>query len=154
VAVQKPKVARPGRGGCRGLGNLVRRAVRRGRGSLAGLVEGKIDLRQREAGQRYVELEINQGLQLKCQDLGVPAGIERELVAGQHIGARSSALKCESRTVGTAASPNSLAAMTRPWPAMISPAWLIKTGLVKPKRLMLSAIWHTCFLECRRALPG
>jgi hypothetical protein len=52
----------------------------------------------------------------------------------------SSGLRCDSFTVGTAAMPSSFAAITRPWPAMISPSSLIRTGLVKPKREMLSAI--------------
>jgi hypothetical protein len=55
------------------------------------------------------------------------------------------------RTVGTFFIPISLAASTRPCPAMISLSSLIKTGLVKPNRSMLSAIWRICFLEWVRA---
>jgi hypothetical protein len=52
-----------------------------------------------------------------------------------------------SRMVGTAVSPSSLAASTRPCPAMISPASSIRTGFVKPNRLMLLAICRICFFE-------
>jgi hypothetical protein len=48
--------------------------------------------------------------------------------------------------------PKSLAAATLPCPARIVPASSIRTGLVKPKAFMLSAIWRTCFLEWVRAL--
>lgn len=60
------------------------------------MIQHEVGLGEREAGQRHVELEISQRLEFDGEDLGVPAGIERE---------------------------------------------------------MLSAIWRTCFFECRRALP-
>ena len=47
-----------------------------------------VDLGDREAGHADVEVEIDrqQSLQLLGQDLLVPAGIERQLVVGKHIG--------------------------------------------------------------------
>src|SRR5258707_14658397 len=50
--------------------------------------------------------------------------------------------------------PRSLAASTRPWPAMICFASSIKTGLQNPNVLMLFAICRICFFECVRALLG
>lgn len=57
-------------------------------------------------------------------------------------------------SVGTCFRPSSLAASTRPCPARICPSSSIRTGLVKPKRSMLFAIWRSCFLECVRAFRG
>jgi hypothetical protein len=50
--------------------------------------------------------------------------------------------------------PRSLAASTRPWPAMICLASSIKTGLQNPNFLMLLAICRICRFECVRALLG
>jgi hypothetical protein len=44
---------------------------------LCRLVDGQIDLGQREAGEDHVELQVDEGLQLDGEDLHVPAGIER-----------------------------------------------------------------------------
>ncbi len=49
-------------------------------------IEGKIDLRQREAGQFHVEVEIDQSLQFDRQQVLVPARIQGELVVGQDVG--------------------------------------------------------------------
>src|SRR5262249_235172 len=50
--------------------------------------------------------------------------------------------------------PRSLAASTRPWPAMIRLLSSIRTGLQKPNFLMLFAICRTCWGECVLALLG
>ena len=42
---------------------------------------------------------------------------------------------------GMLSSPRSLAASTRPWPAMISSFLSMRTGLLKPKARILAAIW-------------
>ena len=65
---------------------------------------------------------------------------------------RSVLERCDSASVGTLFHPSSLAASTRPWPAMISPWSLTSTGLVNPNRSIEAAICLTCFLECVRAL--
>ena len=49
---------------------------------------------------------------------------------------------------------SSRAASTRPCPARMRFSPSISTGLVKPKRRMLSAIWRSCLRECVRALRG
>ncbi len=43
----------------------------------------RVNLGQREAGQRHIEVEIDEGLQFDRQDLAVPAGIECELIVGK-----------------------------------------------------------------------
>ena len=53
----------------------------------------------------------------------------------------------DRRNVGTAESPNSLAASTRPCPATICASLLMRTGLLKPNLRMLAAICSICFLE-------
>ena len=58
------------------------------------------------------------------------------------------------RRHGTVAISSSRAASTRPWPARMRFSPSISTGLVKPKRRMLSAIWRICLRECVRALRG
>src|SRR6266568_6240951 len=53
--------------------------------------------------------------------------------------------------VGTFDKPTSLAASTRPCPAMMLFSLSIRTGWVNPNSLMLAAIWRICRLECVRA---
>ena len=55
-------------------------------GSSPGVVEEEVDLGEREAGELDVELEIDEGLQLDREDIAVPAGVQRELVVGDHVG--------------------------------------------------------------------
>src|SRR5258707_7000632 len=50
--------------------------------------------------------------------------------------------------------PRSLAASTRPWPAMICFSSSTRIGLQNPNFWMLFAICRICFLECVRALFG
>jgi hypothetical protein len=50
------------------------------------LLEEEVDLRNREPGQFDVELEVDEALQLDCQELLVPAGLLGELVVSQDIG--------------------------------------------------------------------
>ena len=116
------------------------------------LVEHEVDLGQAEPGQLDIEIEVDQRLELDCEDLLVPSGIERELVVSDVIDPAFGLERCDSASVGTVFMPSSLAASTRPWPAMISPAPETSTGLVNPKRSMDAAICLTCFLEWVRAL--
>ena len=117
------------------------------------LVEHEVDLGEAEAGQLDIELEVDQRLQLDREDLLVPAGVERQLVVGEHIGAALGVGEVRQRAASApTSSPSSLAASTRPWPAMISPSSETSTGLVNPNRSMLAAICLICFFEWVRAL--
>ena len=51
-----------------------------------------------------------------------------------------SSVRLSNRIVGTCSMPKSLAAATRPWPAMMVFLLLIRMGLVKPNCSMLAAI--------------
>jgi hypothetical protein len=88
VTIEQPQVCNPGHRH-RGLGDgrdrVVSPVVGIGR-RLSGFIEQHIDLGQGEAGDLDVEFQIDQRLQLDCQHLAVPAGIEGQLVVGQHIG--------------------------------------------------------------------
>ena len=53
--------------------------------ALAGLLDRKVDFGQAEPGQLDLEVEIDQRLQLDCQDFLISAGIEREHVVRNHI---------------------------------------------------------------------
>ena len=55
------------------------------RARLASVVEDEVDLGKAEPGQRHVEFEVDQPLQLDCEDLAVPAGVQRQLIVGNHI---------------------------------------------------------------------
>ena len=110
--------------------------------------------RQAEAGELDVELEIDQTLQLDREDLPVPAGVERELVVGKHVGAALGGAQVRQAQRRDLFQPRSLAASTRPCPAMISPSSVISTGLVNPNRSIELAICLTCFFEWVRALRG
>ena len=122
-------------------------------GGLLGFLEKEIDLGGLEARQLDLEVEVDQGLQLDRQDLPVPAGLLGQSVVGKDVGPLLGLREVGQPTVGTTERPSSLAAATRPWPAMICPWSSISTGLQKPNRSMLLAIWRICFLEWVRALP-
>ena len=86
MAAEPPEiaVARDRRAGCEG--NCIVRPIGTVGIRLARLVDDEVDLGQAEAGQLDVEVEVDQRLQLDREDLLVPAGIERELVVGEHVG--------------------------------------------------------------------
>ena len=66
--------------------------------------------------------------------------------------AASHAIRGIERTMhGTVASSISFAAMTRPWPAMITPSESIRMGSKKPYFAMLATICVTCAGEWVRA---
>ena len=122
---RQPDIAWPGDRGCRtvygkgtsilGLGGTVRRA-------LARLVEHEVDLGQREAGELDVEIDVDAAPAARSPASQVPAGVEGQLVVGQHVGAPFGRGQVGQAHVGHASRPSSLAASTRPWPAMISPS--------------------------------
>ena len=60
-------------------------AGERGGTRLASIVEHDVDLSQREPGQRDVEVEVDEALQLACQDLDIPAGVQRQRVVSDEI---------------------------------------------------------------------
>jgi hypothetical protein len=105
----------------------------------AGILEDEVDFWHFETGQLDFKIEIDQALQLDGQKPLVPPGLLGEPVVRQDVSALLG-LRCDSRQVGTASMPRSLAAATRPWPAMICFASSIKTGLQNPNFWMLFAI--------------
>ena len=109
---------------------------------LARSVGQQIDFRCLEAGDLDVELEVKarQVLEFDRQDLLIPPGIEGELVVGDDIGPFPGSLRCSIRMVGTDRRPRERAASTRPWPAMITSAWSMRIGLVKPNSRIEAAI--------------
>ncbi len=56
-------------------------------GAFAFAVENEIGLGEGETGEGKVEFRIDQELQLSAQNILIPAGIQRQLVIGQNIGA-------------------------------------------------------------------
>ena len=87
VATQEPKVAGSGYGNARQRGNAIGRAVWRRCRSLASLIEREVNLRQRETRQRHIEFQVDERLQFDRENFRIPAGIQRKLVVGEHIGA-------------------------------------------------------------------
>ena len=92
MRTHEPQVARPrdrmARRGGQDVGVVVR-LVRIARRRLR-LIERRhqmLELALVEAGEREIEALAVQRMQLRCQQLLVPAGIERELVVGDHVGA-------------------------------------------------------------------
>jgi hypothetical protein len=55
-------------------------------GAITGGVEDEVSFGQREARDRHIESEVNQPLELDCQDFLIPAGVERQLVVGEYVG--------------------------------------------------------------------
>ena len=88
VAPEQPQVARPGHpeGGIDKRRGGVLCIVGRIRRRLSGFVEQHIDFSQREPGDLDIEFEIDERLQFDGENLAVPAGVEGQLVVGQHIG--------------------------------------------------------------------
>ena len=143
VAAEEPHVARPGhrravaRAGA-GLAPSARRPRRWASSRLASSITRSTSAREKPVSSTSKSRSIRR-LQLDRQHLAVPAGIQRELVVGDHVGpplGRAEMGQAQGRDASS--SPRSLAASTRPWPAMISFSSLIRTGLVKPKRSMLT----------------
>jgi hypothetical protein len=101
-----------------------------GAGGFSGFIEHQVDFGEREARDLQVEFGVNQGLQANGEMLTVPAGVEGELVVCQDVCPAAS--RCDRRNVGTLFTPRSLAASTRPCPAIISSSSLMRTGLMNP----------------------
>ena len=93
-----------------------------------------------------------QVLQLLGQHLLVPAGIQRQLVVGEHIGPllRRRHMSRAGRR-GPSSMPSSFAASTRPWPARIMSCAIDEDRIGEAELSMLSAICRICFFECVRA---
>ncbi len=54
---------------------------------LLGIVEDDLDFTKLKAGKLDIEADINEALELKSQQITVPAGLESKLVISQHVGA-------------------------------------------------------------------
>lgn len=85
MAAKVPQVARTRHGRASSKSDSVLGLVRAVRICLARLLYGEVDLGQAEPGQLDVELEVDHRLKLDGEEFLVPAGIERELVIGEHI---------------------------------------------------------------------
>ena len=152
VTAEQPEVAHVGDGRLAHrrdevLGRLcaVRVGVPRG-------IQGHVDLSQAEAGEFDLEVEIDQRLQLDGEQLLVPAGVERQLVVGEHIG--------PPLRLGEVGKPK----RRHPFHAdQLGGGYAPMTGddfavigdqhrVDEAEALILSAICLICFLECRRAL--
>src|SRR5205085_2754817 len=84
---QRPKVASLCHGGTAYIWNQVLRSVGTVGVGLAELVDCEVHLCEAEASDRYVELEINQGLEFNGKNLSIPSRIECQLVVGQDVSA-------------------------------------------------------------------
>jgi hypothetical protein len=87
MPTDQPEVAGPGRGQSwvnqrrHLIISMLLEAWRR----LPGLIEDKVNLGQREAGDLDIEIEIDEGLEFDREHFPVPAGIQRKLVVGDDI---------------------------------------------------------------------
>ena len=91
---------------------------------------------------REIEVEIqgSQLGQLQLQDIEVPARPERDLVVGDPQCALLRLAQPRYVMVGTSARPMALAAMRRPWPAIMRPSGSVRIGFTKPNCRMDATI--------------
>src|SRR5947209_20244957 len=105
-----------------------------------------------KAGEAEVKPRFAQLTDFEREHLEIPAGVERQLVVGEHIGAalrRREVRQDDARQ--TSSSPSKCAASTRQWPAIMPSSSSISTGLVKPNSRIEAAICATCWSLCVRA---
>ena len=81
--------------------------------------------------------------------LGVPTVADR---VAQMVVKQVLSVQPRATMTGISSSPSSLAAMTRPWPAIRPPCSSTRTGTVQPHSRIDAAIWSTCSGECVRGL--
>lgn len=88
ISAEQPMLAKqPQVAQLRDCGNLdIGNGVEAGRICPSPLLDGEINLRKRKAGQRYIETDVDERLQLDGKRLGVPPSVLGELVVGEHIG--------------------------------------------------------------------
>src|ERR1700682_5739794 len=82
---------------------------------LGGVAKNAVDLAKGKSREfRIIELQVQQTLQLNCQNVTIPAGIFRQLVVGKHEARRSASDIVARTTIGTDVRPSCWAARKRP----------------------------------------
>jgi hypothetical protein len=134
--------------------DVIRRICR----SLLEVTHERVDLDGLEAGDRDVEIFLNQEIgefgKFDSQTLAVPTGVLGDLLSASISARFLTSLKPRSLMAGISSRPRSFAASKRPCPARSVEVSSMITGTVKPKASMLLAICSICFFECVCALRG
>src|SRR2546423_9755789 len=102
---------------------------------------------QAEVKPRFAQLA-----NFEREHLEIPAGVERQLVVGEHIGAALRRREVRQDDARHLVEAEQMRGAHRPAPAIMPSSSSISTGLVKPNSRIEAAICATCWSLCLRAL--
>ncbi len=85
MTIQTPDITRAAEDSIGIGGNIVIGAARCREAGLAGFIQNHVDLGETEPSKLEFKLIVDQCLELDGEDLGVPAGVERQLVIRDYV---------------------------------------------------------------------